>query len=80
MRCAPPRGPPPRVLAAAEAAARAELIPTPPGVHLDYFVITDPALASCRPSRPRGTDARALVAAKVGSTRLIDNLPLVLGH
>jgi pantoate--beta-alanine ligase len=66
-------------LAAAEAAARAELERWP-GVDLDYFVITDPALGDLPVDRPAGTEARAIIAARVGSTRLIDNLPLVLGH
>jgi pantoate--beta-alanine ligase len=66
-------------LAAAEAAARAELERWP-GVDLDYFVITDPALGDLPVDPPAGTEARAIIAARVGSTRLIDNLPLVLGH
>ena len=66
-------------LAAAEAAARAELSRWP-GVDLDYFVITDPALGDLPAEPPPGTEARAIIAARVGSTRLIDNLPLVLGH
>jgi len=64
--------------AAAEAAARAELSRSP-GVDLDYFVITDPALGDLPAEPPPGTAARAVIAAKVGRTRLIDNLPLVLG-
>ena len=65
--------------AAAEAAARAELSRSP-GVDLDYFVISDPALGDLPAEPPAGTEARAIIAARVGSTRLIDNLPLVLGH
>jgi pantoate--beta-alanine ligase len=65
-------------LAAAEAAARAELRHTP-GVDLDYFVITDPALGDLPPDPPPGTEARALIAARFGTTRLIDNMPLVIG-
>ena len=61
--------------AAAEAAARAELSRSP-GVDLDYFVITDPALGDLPAEPPPGTEARAIIAARVGSTRLIDNLPL----
>jgi pantoate--beta-alanine ligase len=65
-------------LAAAEVAARTELGRSP-GVDLDYFVITDPALGGLPDDPPAGTEARAIIAARVGSTRLIDNLPLVLG-
>jgi pantoate--beta-alanine ligase len=63
---------------AALAAARATLRESP-GVDLDYFVITDPDLAALPAEPPAGTAGRALIAARVGTTRLIDNLPVVLG-
>ncbi|MEI5675974.1 MULTISPECIES: pantoate--beta-alanine ligase [unclassified Nocardioides] len=59
-------------------AARAELR-LGKGVDLDYLVVTTPALAELPPVVPPGTQARILVAARLGATRLIDNLPLVLG-
>jgi pantoate--beta-alanine ligase len=59
-------------------AARAELRRTV-AVDLDYLVITDPDLGELPDDVPPGTPARILVAARVGSTRLIDNLPLTLG-
>jgi pantoate--beta-alanine ligase len=59
-------------------AARAELRAAP-GVDLDYLVITDPLLGELPAAVPPGTEARILIAARVGTTRLIDNLPLVLG-
>jgi pantoate--beta-alanine ligase len=59
-------------------AARAELRAAP-GVDLDYLVITDPSLRELPAAVPPGTEARILIAARVGTTRLIDNLPLVLG-
>jgi pantoate--beta-alanine ligase len=49
-------------------------------VDLDYLVLTDPDLGELPAVVPPGTPARILVAARVGSTRLIDNLPLVLGR
>ncbi len=49
------------------------------GVDLDYLVITDPDLGELPDDVPDGTRARVLVAARVGGTRLIDNLALTLG-
>ena len=63
--------------ASALAAARAELRAAQ-GVDLDYLVITDPDLGELPDDVPPGTEARALIAARVGTTRLIDNMPLVL--
>ncbi len=64
---------------AALEAARGELRQAP-GVDLDYLVITDPDLAELPAVVPPGTPARILVAARVGTTRLIDNLDLTLGR
>ncbi len=66
-------------VAAALGAARAELRATP-AVDLDYLVVTAPDLGELPADVPPGTEARILVAAKVGSTRLIDNLPLTIGQ
>jgi pantoate--beta-alanine ligase len=49
------------------------------GVDLDYLVITDPDLADLPGDVPDGTAARILVAARVGGTRLLDNLAVTLG-
>lgn len=46
-----------------------------PGVEPDYAVVTDPELGPA----PDTGDARLLVAARIGSPRLLDNVPLVLG-
>ena len=45
------------------------------GVELDYLALTDPDLQK----PPEQGPARLLVAARVGSTRLIDNTPVRLG-
>ncbi|WP_244932362.1 pantoate--beta-alanine ligase [Nocardioides sp. W7] len=59
-------------------AARAELR-LGKGVDLDYLVVTTPELTELPADVPPGTEARILVAARLGTTRLIDNLPLTLG-
>lgn len=64
---------------AALEAARRELREAP-GIDVDYLVITDPDLAALPAIVLPGTPARILVAARVGTTRLIDNLDLSLGE
>ncbi len=61
--------------AQARAAARA-VLGTAAGVDLDYLEVASPDLG---PAPERG-EARVLVAARVGATRLIDNRPLHLGE
>jgi pantoate--beta-alanine ligase len=42
-------------------------------------VVTDGGLEPLPDTVPAGTEARILVAARLGATRLIDNAPLLLG-
>jgi pantoate--beta-alanine ligase len=50
------------------------------GVELDYLAVTDRDLGDLPADVPPGTEGRALVAARVGTTRLIDNVPLTFGR
>ncbi|KRC54009.1 MULTISPECIES: pantoate--beta-alanine ligase [unclassified Nocardioides] len=47
-----------------------------PGVELDYLALTTTGLGELPDYPDAGTEGRVLVAARVGTTRLIDNLPL----
>ncbi|MBS41799.1 MAG: pantoate--beta-alanine ligase [Nocardioides sp.] len=49
------------------------------GVDLDYLALTDPDLVDLPDDAPAGTPGRVLIAARVGTTRLIDNLPFTVG-
>jgi pantoate--beta-alanine ligase len=55
--------------------AALELLETADGVDLDYLALTDPDLGA----PPERGPARLLVAARIGTTRLIDNVALDLG-
>ena len=59
-------------------AARAELRRAH-GVDLDYLEVTDPDLQPLAGDVPAGTTGRVLIAARVGRTRLIDNMPIQFG-
>jgi pantoate--beta-alanine ligase len=54
--------------------AAAKILADEPGVRVDYLELTGPDLGPVPESGP----ARLLVAARVGATRLIDNVPLHL--
>lgn len=65
-------------LALALAVGRAALADVP-GVVVEYFAALDPATAQEVPERHQG-DATIAVAARVGQTRLIDNMPVRVGQ
>lgn len=47
-----------------------------PGIELDYLALTTTGLGELPDYPEAGTEGRILVAARVGTTRLIDNMPL----
>ncbi|KRA29959.1 MULTISPECIES: pantoate--beta-alanine ligase [unclassified Nocardioides] len=56
--------------------AAMSVIKEEPGVELDYLALTDPGLGELPDFPEAGTEGRILVAARVGTTRLIDNMTL----
>ncbi|MFT4262678.1 MAG: pantoate--beta-alanine ligase [Nocardioides sp.] len=56
--------------------AALEILESADGVELDYLALRAADLSELPADPAPGTEGRILVAAKVGTTRLIDNLPL----
>ncbi|GAA1504141.1 pantoate--beta-alanine ligase [Nocardioides humi] len=56
--------------------AAMSVLKSAPGVELDYLALTTTGLGELPDYPEPGTEGRILVAARVGTTRLIDNLPL----
>lgn len=58
--------------------AARDVLESAPGVDLDYVVVTDPYLGEV--DDDFAGEARIVLAARVGTTRLLDNAPVTLGH
>lgn len=56
--------------------AAMSVLTTAPGVELDYLALTTTGLGDLPDYPESGSTGRVLVAARVGTTRLIDNMPL----
>ena len=61
---------------AAARAAALKVLDEEPGVRLDYLALTRADLGDLPDHPEAGSEGRILVAARVGTTRLIDNMPL----
>jgi len=59
--------------------AAMRVLKSEPGVELDYLAILAADLGELPDDYPEDSEGRILVAARVGTTRLIDNLPITLG-
>lgn len=58
--------------------AARDVLDAAPGVDVDYVVVTDPYLGDV--GDDHDGPARIVLAARVGTTRLLDNAPVTLGH